>query len=102
MPSYKVKSPGFFGGKYYHPEGKRPVLFTDKPFSKKTMPSWLAAMPKESAAVREKREAQEASQVSASAEKAEQDANDIAHASTEGDAAEALFIGKAGSSVETL
>jgi len=104
MPSYKVTSPGFHGGKYYHPEGKRSVLFTSKPFSKKDMPSWLTAMPKESAAVKAKRESQEASQAAAAAEKAEQDQNDIANASTAGDAAETSFIDKAvaGSSVETL
>ncbi len=103
MPSYKVRSRGFFNGKLYDPEGKRPILFTDKPFSKKSMPSWLTSMPKESAAVKAKREAQEVSQAEADTEKAEQDQNDIAHASTEGDAAETSFIDKAtDGAVETL
>lgn len=102
MPSYKVIKPGFFGGKFYHPEGKRPVLFSSKPFSKKDMPSWLSQMPKESAAVKAKREAQEESRAAAEAAKAEQDRNEIAHASTAGDAVDTSFIDKAGSSVETL
>ena len=105
MPSYKVLKRGFFNGRLYDPEGKRTVLTTDKPFSKKNMPSWLAPMPKESESARKKREAQEAKQAAADAEKAEQDKEDIANASTEGDGAETSFIGKvddAGSNVETL
>jgi hypothetical protein len=62
MPKYKVISPGFYEGKYYHPEGKRPVLHTDKPFTKKNpMPAWLTAIPDEDAAVKAKRKSQEAS-----------------------------------------
>lgn len=109
MPSYKVKTPGFFNGEYYHPKGKRPVLHTDKPFSKKDMPTWLVPLPKESAAVKAKREAQKESQAVADTEKVEQDKNDIANASTEGGAVDASFLGKSsdqpgktGSSVETL
>lgn len=90
MPSYKVIAPGFHGGQYYHPEGKRQVLHTDKPFPKKKLPSWLGPMPKESEAVRKKREAQEASQ--ADVEQSTEDQVNLA--STEGDGAEASFMGK--------
>jgi len=95
MPSYKVIAPGFFDGKMYDPEGKRNVLHTDKPFKKKEMPSWLAEMPKETEAVRKKREAQEASAAAAEAEKAEQDQKDITTASFMGE-------GESGAKVETL
>lgn len=95
MPQYKVVAPGFFGGKMYDPNGKRNVLFVDKPFKKGKLPSWLAEMPKESAAVKKKREEQEASQAAAAAEKAAQDEQDIENASFLGD-------GELGSNVETL
>ncbi|MCK4518436.1 hypothetical protein KAT92_06670 [Candidatus Babeliales bacterium] len=96
MPRYKVIAPGFYDGKLYNPEGKRRVLNTDKPFTKKNpMPSWLADTPKESEAVRKKREAQETSQAEADSAKAEQDKEDIADASFLGD-------GETGSSVETI
>lgn len=81
MPSYKVTARGFFNGHIYDPEGKRRVLTVDKPFTKKNMPSWVTDMPKESEAVRRKREAQEASQAAADAEKASQDQKDIEDAS---------------------
>jgi len=81
MPSYKVIAPGFYDSKLYDPEGKRKVLTVDKPFNKKNKPSWVGDMPKESAAVKKKREAQEASQQAAAADKAEQDGKDIAEAS---------------------
>lgn len=96
MPRYKVIAPGFANGKMYKPNGKRSVLNTDKPFNKKNpMPSWLAEMPKESAAVRKKREAAEASQNETDTEKSESDAKDVADASFLGD-------GESGSSVETI
>lgn len=45
MYSYKVKEKGFFNGKIYDPNGKRPVLHRDEPFPKKNgkeqVPSWL-------------------------------------------------------------
>lgn len=62
MPTtYKVTAPGFHGGHYYHPEGKRKTLTVDKPFKKKEMPKWLIEMPEESIALATKREAQEKS-----------------------------------------
>lgn len=39
MPTYKVKSPGFMFGNLYEPDGKRPILTTDKPL--KPLPAWL-------------------------------------------------------------
>jgi len=97
MPQYKVIAPGFHESKYYHPEGKRQVLHTDKPFKKGKLPSWLSEMPKESAALKKKREAQEASQVEADKEKVEQDKQDIDDASFLGEGEQAT-----GSNVETL
>lgn len=95
MPSYKVIKPGFFNSEYYHPEGKRNILHTDKPFSKKEMPSWLVEMPKESAAMKKKREEQEASRKAADIEKAKQDQKDISDASF-------LGAGESGNSIEDL
>lgn len=39
--NYKVIAPGFFNGKLYSPDGPRAELVTDKPFTKKNMPSWV-------------------------------------------------------------
>lgn len=39
MPTYKAKSKGFYNGKVYDPNGKRPKLRTEKPLKK--VPSWL-------------------------------------------------------------
>ena len=107
MPRYQVIAPGFFGGKYYNPEGKRRTLTTSKPFPKKELPSWLAPMPKESEAVRKKREAQEASQVATDDEKAKQDQQDINDVSFLGDGetagnTAAGDTAAAGSKVETI
>jgi|TARA_R110000744_G_scaffold380326_3_gene500753 hypothetical protein len=44
MPQYKVVSKGFFGGKLYDPDGKRSTLNVDKPFTDKTIPSWVKPM----------------------------------------------------------
>ena len=45
MPSYKVLEPGFYGGRMYAPDGKRPVLHTEEPFpsknGKEQVPSWV-------------------------------------------------------------
>lgn len=69
----------------YDPEGKRRVLTTDKPFTKKnSMPSWVNDMPKESEALKAKREALEKAQIALDAEKDKQDKKDITNASTEG------------------
>lgn len=37
--SYRVKSPGFYGGQLYDPNGKRKILTVKEPFKK--TPSWL-------------------------------------------------------------
>ena len=39
MPQYRVKERGFFNGRIYDPNGKRPVLVTAEPLDK--VPSWL-------------------------------------------------------------
>jgi hypothetical protein len=41
MIGYPVKQKGFFGGKLYDPEGKRNVLYVDKPFKKDEKPGWV-------------------------------------------------------------
>lgn len=43
MPSYNVERPGFFHGRLYGPNSKRPVLTVDKPFTEKTKPSWVGS-----------------------------------------------------------
>ena len=122
MPTYKVIAPGFHGDKYYHPEGKRQVLTTDKPFTKKNkMPSWLSEMPKESDALKKKREALEKAQADLDAEEAgpatpgtpgtaaaalQQGVStqeQVAVASSEGDGQETSFLDKTKDSVvETI
>ena len=53
MPQYKVKDgqKGFFDGKLYDSNGKRPILVTDKPL--KPVPSWLLPIRKRSAVAAE-------------------------------------------------
>ena len=118
MPTYKVIAPGFHGDKYYHPEGKRQVLITDKPFKKANMPSWLSEMPKESDALKKKREALEQAQADLDAEEAGpatpgtaaaalqegvSTQEQVAVASSEGDSQEASFLDKPSDSVvETI
>lgn len=94
MPQYKVLEPGFYNGMVYDPNGKRPVLTTDKPFTKNNpIPSWLGPMPEESAGLKAKREAYEKAQAELDAAKAEQDAEELKAASTEG-GGETSFFGK--------
>ncbi len=105
MPQYKVIAPGFYDGRLYDPQGKRKTLSIDLPFNKKNpMPTWLTKIPEESKALKEKREALEKSQKEADDQKALDDKNDIANASTEGDGSETSFISKGdkSSKVETL
>lgn len=101
MPSYKVLEPGFYGGRMYAPDGKRPVLHTDKPFPKKgnkeQVPKWLEPITKtETAAEKKKRETAEKKAAKAAADKVEQDQKDVAEASFMGDGEQAS------SAVETL
>lgn len=100
MPSYKVLKQGFFNGRLYDPEGKRPVLHTDKPFPKKgnkeQVPTWLEPMKTETAAQKKKREAAEKKAADAAAQKTEDDQKEIADASFMGDGEQS------GSNVETL
>lgn len=105
MPQYKVIAPGFYGGVYYKPDGKRPVLHTDEPFKKDNLPSWLAEMPKETSAEKKNRVAAEKAQAKADKQKAKADKQEIDNASTTGDGAEASFLGSAkaaNNTVETL
>jgi hypothetical protein len=41
MIGYPVLERGFFGGKLYEPQGKRKVLYVDKPFKKDEKPIWV-------------------------------------------------------------
>jgi hypothetical protein len=123
MPTYKVIARGFHGDKLYDPEGKRKTLTTDKPFtkgakSKNPIPSWLSEMPEESPAIKEKREALTKAKAdladaknpatpgtaAAALQQGVSDQEQIAIASTEGDGADASFLGgnTANSNVETL
>jgi len=109
MPQYKVLEKGFYNGMMYDPRGKRPVLTTDKPFTKKNpMPKWLGPMPKESADLKAKREAAEKAQEALDKAKAEEDEEELKAASTEGGEGETSFLGKVKdaitgkSNVETL
>ena len=103
MPRYKVDAPGFYEGRLYDPNGKRKFLNVDKPFTKKNKkPSWVSDMPQESEVVRLKREAQEASQLAADAEKAEQDEKDINEASFLGDGEKAADNGPSDDIIENI
>lgn len=99
MPSYKVKSKGFFAGKIYDPDGKRTVLHTEKPFpskdKKEQVPSWLEAIKSETPAQAKARKAAETKAANAAKKKAEDDKKDIADASFLGE-------GESPSQVETL
>ena len=75
MPRYQVVKPGFYDGKLYDPEGKRKTLTTDKAFKK--CPSWLKPIQGETAAQKKKREADEAKQAKADAEKQAEDKKDL-------------------------
>jgi len=91
MPSYKVLKQGFFNGRLYDPEGKRPMLHTDKPFPNKpkskveNIPSWLESVKSESAAQKKKRLAAEKKDAAEAAEKAEVDQKEIDDASFMGE-----------------
>jgi hypothetical protein len=47
MPTYRVKSAGFYGGTMYDPDGKRKTLTVDLPFNGKDrpFPSWVDKKP---------------------------------------------------------
>jgi len=98
MPSYKVKSKGFFGGVLYDPQGKRPILNTDLPFSEvdgeEQVPGWLEAIPCETPAQARARKGAETKARNAAKKKAEADKKEIEGASFLG--------GEASSTVETL
>lgn len=95
MPSYNVKSKGFFDGKMYDPEGKRRVLHTEKPFpskdKKEQVPAWLEAIKGETAAQAKARKAAETKAANAAKKEAEEQQKEISDAS---------FMG-AGESVNT-
>lgn len=85
MPSYKVLSKGFHGGRLYDPEGKRRTLHTDKPFPSKNkveqVPKWLEALKSETPAQAKARKAAETKAANAATKKAEEDKKEIADAS---------------------
>jgi len=89
MPSYKVIKKGFFHGKLYDPEGKRPMLHTDKAFPSKNkveqVPSWLEAIKSETPAQAKARKTAETKAANAAAKKAKDDKKEIDSATFMGD-----------------
>ena len=101
MPSYTVLKQGFFHGRLYDPDGKRPILHTTKKFPPKgknkveDVPSWLEALPEETSAECKKRLAAENKSSKANTKKAASDIADIQDASF-------MAEGEKSSTVETL
>lgn len=93
MPKYRVKEKGFFQGKIYSPDGKRPFINTDKPL--KPVPEWVEPVKAETAAEKKKRIATEKKQATADKKKAEQDQQDVDDLTFMGE-------GQKASTVETL
>jgi len=85
MPSYKVKSKGFFDGKMYDPEGKRRVLHTEKPFpskdKKEQVPAWLEAIKGETPAQASARKGAETKAANKAAKEHKEQQKEIADAS---------------------
>lgn len=71
MPAYKVKEKGFYEGRLYDPNGKRPVLTRDKAFNK--CPAWLEPIKGESASEAKARQAKQAEASKTEKAKAEAD-----------------------------
>ena len=95
MAKYKVIGKGFHGGKIY-PNGKRPFIYTEKPFKK--VPSWLEAVKAETASEKKKRLALEKKTADADKKTAADNQKDIDDLSFMG---EGENVGKP-SNVETL
>lgn len=99
MPSYKVLHKGFFGGRIFDPEGKRPVLHTETPFPSvkgvEQVPEWLQALKTETPAQASARKGAETKARKASDKKAKEDTAMISDASFMGS-------GESSSQVETL
>ena len=97
MPSYKVLKPGFYNGRLYDPEGKRPILHTNKPFpskkKKEQVPSWLEYMETETDEQRNEREAAELEAAEKVNEKVAADQKEIKEAS---------FLGEGKQSTKTV
>jgi len=89
MPKYKVVKSGFYSGRLYEPNGKRPVLHTDKPFPEKTVgkkkveqvPSWLERLADETPAQAKKRVAAEKKTKASDSAKAKSDKKEIENTS---------------------
>ena len=92
MPSYKVMSPGFSDGRLYDPDGKRPILYRDKPFPKGEQPSWLEPIKNETAGRKKKRVAAEKAKADADADQVREGREDV----------NALSFMEGGEAVETL
>ena len=86
-------------GRMYDPEGKRPILYAEKPFpsvkKKEQVPSWLERIKSETAAQVKARVELEAEKAEAEKVKAEEDQKEIAEASFLGE-------GENSGTVETL
>lgn len=93
MPRYKVKEKGFYEGKLYDPNGKRPFVHTDKPIKK--VPLWLEAVKAETTVERKKRIAAEKKQSVTDKKKAASDRKAI-------DELNFMGTGEKSNTVETL
>jgi len=71
MPKYKVIKKGFYAGKLFDPNGKRPFLHTDRPL--KPVPVWLEPEKEETPTEKKKRLAAEKKANSAAKKKAAAD-----------------------------
>lgn len=89
MPSYKVISKGFHGGRMYDPTGKRQTLHTEKPFPKKGnsegVPAWLELIKAETPAQASARKGAETKAANIAKKKAEDDQKMIDEASFMGE-----------------
>jgi len=103
MPRYQVNSPGTHDGVLYGPDGKRPVLVTDKPLD--PVPSWVTRIKDLSAAQTAAQRKKSAAATKAAKKKIEADKNDQGAAAIESDNPQnalAPQITKSGSKVKTL
>ncbi|WP_461521166.1 hypothetical protein [Porticoccus sp.] len=92
MPSYKVTTPRFYGGKLYGPGTRRPILDTEEKFKK--LPEGLVLLKGETATQAKARRASEANSVKAAEKSRKADEVDVDSAN---------FLGADGGSVvETL
>lgn len=97
MPQYKVKvgQKGFYDGKLYDSQGKRPILVTDKPL--KPVPKWVEPLKVKSVTAEEQAAAQKAAEeAKAAAEAAKKAEKEAAEAKAAADSKAAAKPAKTG------